>query len=407
MSAEPGQPVSAPAIAAAGAHGATGGGGATLRRRAAEAREWLFDAGLPFWWSKGFDRAHGGFFDLVGVDGVPVPSPKRTFVQARQVYSYLQGGLLGWPGPWREAVEAGLETLDAHCRSDKGGFVHRLDAACRPEETRRDLYDQAFVAFTWAHVGGALGREDLVRRARDLFALLDREWRSGPVGYWEGELLPQPPRRQNPHMHLLEAALAVASTRYAEPGDRERMNRYAAWFGTVFVDAERAVLPEHFDLDWNAIGVEAATTEPGHHFEWFWILERVRATGGDDWTGIGRALWRFGLRNGIDRGRNVAVDEVYADGRRKSAMARLWPQTERLKAALAEFGLSGGSAEAAEEADAAFSGLQPYLATPAPGAFFDKMKPDGSFVAEPARSSSLYHVTCAFSELIRVVEQAR
>jgi mannose-6-phosphate isomerase len=82
----------------------------------------------------------------------------------------------------------------------------------------------------------------------------------------------------------------------------------------------------------------------------------------------------------------------------RTARARLWPQTERLKAALTV----GEPAEAL----AAFAGLQPFLATPAPGAFFDKMLPEGGFVAEPARASSLYHIVCAYAELARAAEAA-
>ncbi len=99
-------------------------------------------------------------------------------------------------------------------------------------------------------------------------------------------------------------------------------------------------------------------------------------------SAIGARLWHFGVRHGIDRIRNVAVDELWFDGGVKSARARLWPQTERLKAAIAR----------RDEAEtlAAFAGLQPYLATPAAGALYDKMLPDGEAEAEgrrvPARS---------------------
>jgi len=38
---------------------------------------------------------------------------------------------------------------------------------------------------------------------------------------------------------------------------------------------------------------------------------------------------------------------------------------------------------------------------PAAGAFYDKMLPEGGFVPEPARASSLYHIVCAYAELLR------
>ena len=47
-------------------------------------------------------------------------------------------------------------------------------------------------------------------------------------------------------------------------------------------------------------------------------------------------------------------------------------------------------------------GLQPFFGTPAAGACFDRMLPDGSFAAEPSRATSLYHIVCAYAELARV-----
>jgi len=181
----------------------------SLQACSAKAREWLLDAAFPFWFDKGIDPGRGGFVDLVGVDGTSVPNaPKRIFVQARQVYAFAMAGRLGWPGRWREAVATGLDTIERHCRHPGGGFIHRLDAKSAPDEMRRDLYDQAFVAFAKAHAAAALDRPALADEARAIFADLDRDWLRPPAGYWEGELQDSACRRQNPHMHLFEAALA-------------------------------------------------------------------------------------------------------------------------------------------------------------------------------------------------------
>ena len=74
-------------------------------------------------------------------------------------------------------------------------------------------------------------------------------------------------------------------------------------------------------------------------------------------------------------------------------MARLWPQTEYLKAAL----IFGDEAEALIAAN----GLARFLDVPVRGAWRDRMLPDGSFVAEPAPASSFYHIMGAILELQR------
>jgi len=102
-------------------------------------------------------------------------------------------------------------------------------------------------------------------------------------------------------------------------------------------------------------------------------------------------LYANGLK-GVDAGRNVAMNAVWEDFSVRDANARLWPQTERLKAAL----VLGTDAEALSAAE----GLAQYLATPARGVWRDKLRADGGFVDEPAPTTSLYHLMVAILELI-------
>jgi mannose-6-phosphate isomerase len=98
----------------------------------------------------------------------------------------------------------------------------------------------------------------------------------------------------------------------------------------------------------------------------------------------------------------VAIDVLLADMSPYSRQARLWPQTERLKAALA---LSRQTADFERRmsfertALAAAEGLSHYLHTSVPGLWHDKMRADGTFVAEPSPASSLYHIVCAIDLL--------
>ena len=107
----------------------------------------------------------------------------------------------------------------------------------------------------------------------------------------------------------------------------------------------------------------------------------------------------FARRWGLDHTRGVAINEVLTDGAVRNAGARLWPQTERLKAALARYRRTGDEEERSEVA-VAYAGLAKYFDTPARGAWRDKLNPDGSWVDEPAPGSSMYHITCAVAELI-------
>jgi mannose/cellobiose epimerase-like protein (N-acyl-D-glucosamine 2-epimerase family) len=218
-------------------------------------------------------------------------------------------------------------------------------------------------------------------------------------GFGCGELHPVTARHQNPHMHMFEAAIALASAS-SRGRDLQRANDLAR-FATTHLITNDGVLPEYFDENWIPLKIEGKIVlEPGHHFEWAWLLCKLAEIGGLDYRPLAEKMWRFANRHGVDHRRGVAIDKIGINGEALSTRARLWPQTERLKAAIAmlEYGAQG----AAKEIERAYEGLKLYFATPIAGLYFDKMYADGTFENEPVRASSLYHIVCAISELNRV-----
>ncbi len=135
-------------------------------------------------------------------------------------------------------------------------------------------------------------------------------------------------------MHLLEAALA-----WMETGRDPAWEKLAAEIVNLalahFIDSETRVLREVFDAAWSpAPGEAGLVTEPGHQFEWSWLLERWSRLKNDA-PAHDAALTLFAAgRRGVDAARNAAIDETDPDMTPRRATARLWPQTERLKAAL-------------------------------------------------------------------------
>ena len=122
----------------------------------------------------------------------------------------------------------------------------------------------------------------------------------------------------------------------------------------------------------------------------------------DQVRAAGRQTRRQGRRTAPDRGgahgvdgRGVAFNALDQNLRPRDLTARLWPQTERLKAAVA--------ASDWEAAALAGQGLWKYLETGVPGLWRDRMNPDGSFIEEPAPASSFYHIVGAILDLDRAV----
>jgi mannose-6-phosphate isomerase len=371
---------------------------------AEHAKSWLFDAAGHLW------RAELGgetplFPERLSIHGEKDVCPHRLFVQARHVFSYCELGRVGWSGPWREMVEASVDFLVARGRRNDGLYMHCLDHRGGIFDGRADLYDQAFMLLALAHAGRALGRPDLFDVSEELGDALEMSWRLPHGGYHEGEIAVCPPYRQNPHMHLLECFIALHAATGSRRWRRDA-ERIAGLCAQSFLHRATGALLEYFDAELIPLkGDEGRIVEPGHCFEWAWLFETLAGWGVPDAIRISDDMTRFARRHGLDARRGVAINEVTVDGAIRNAAARLWPQTERLKAALARYRRTG-DVEESEEAAAAYAGLIQYFETPARGAWRDKLRADGSWLEEPAPGSSMYHITCALAELIDT-ERAR
>ena len=140
--------------------------------------------------------------------------------------------------------------------------------------------------------------------------------------------------------------------------------------------------------------------EPGHCFEWAWLFEKLTSRGSLGGESFADRLVAFARRNGLDERRGVVLNELLIDGSTADGRARLWPQTERLRASAARY-VRLGTNEEAVDAIAAAESLVGYLQVPVRGLWRDKLKEDGEWVEELAPGSSLYHIVGAISELVR------
>lgn len=372
----------------------------TVEEVSEQAKSWLLTEAAPLWSSRGRTRS-GLFAERMTLSGESGAEYFRTFVQARHIFSFVQIGKMGWTGPWKALVSETTERLTRGAKRADGFFVHRLDVEASPLDERADLYDQAFVLFALGTAAGALGRADWFDEAEALLDLLEANWQHPSGGFSEGEIADTRIRRQNPHMHLFEAFLALG-----EASGRQRFHAAARSIAVLatekFIDPATGALLEYFTDELEpAEGIEGRIAEPGHCFEWAWLFERLAGAGWEEGARVSDRLTDFARRTGIDPKRNVAFNEVLTDGSPHDLTARLWPQTERLKAAVARFKRLGSDQEA-EEAVAAARGLRQYLEVEVPGLWRDKLREDGSWIEELAPGSSLYHISGAYSELLGI-----
>ena len=382
------------------AAGRDDGVAASLADLSERLEQWLFTAALPVWWTLGADHTGGGFYEKIGLDGRPVDGVRRTRVQARQIYAYAAAGRMGWTGPWRQAVEHGLDALlNRHRRADSL-FLFSAQPDGAPVEERAMLYEQAFGLLAMASASTALPeRTDLPEAAEELMVRLT-SWARHGAGFRESK--PDQPFQANAQMHLLEAALAWTE---AGGGDiwSDTADEIAELALTRLIDPVSGGVREVFDADWApAQGVDGRLMEPGHQFEWAWLLDRwARQRGREDVAPVVRRLYAAG-KAGIDPTRGVAIDAMLDDMSVQRSSARLWPQTEWLRAA-ATFAHQAGEGDARRrlerDAIAGARGLKRYLDTAVAGLWRDTLQSDGRFIEEPAPASSFYHLIGAIQAL--------
>jgi mannose-1-phosphate guanylyltransferase/mannose-6-phosphate isomerase len=388
-----------------------------LARIGRELTDWLTASALPIWWALGFDREHGGFREALDHQGRPVEPFRRLRVQARQAYAYAAGAAMGWRGPWRQAIDEALAWLHTRYRREDGLYRTLVRPDGSPLDDTALLYDQAFVLIGLAAAARAMPerRRELETEARGLLDRIVEEFRCDGGGFREVHHRIAPARygltqegefQCNAPMHLFEATLA-----WAQLGGDERWTAVAGEIGTLccerFVDPATGALTELYDAGWApAEGEAGRIRDPGHHQEWAWLLEQWSwVSGRSDAAEAAARLFEAGER-GSDPQRGVLVDSLWEDFEPRERTARLWPQTERLKAAHILARRTGPGRETYQAAALqAAEAILRFLETPLPGLWRDRLEPGGRFAEGPAPASSLYHIVSAIAELgdLRIV----
>jgi mannose-6-phosphate isomerase len=369
-------------------------------------RAWFLEEAFPLWSTRGVDRVQGGFFEKLDAHGVPVAEPRRTRVAARQLYVMSVAPRLGWPASTTGLMRHGLDFLLTQLRGPDGTFAASFDVQSGQRHDTFDLYEQAFALFALAsvHQTDRTAFADLPGIALDTLKRLRAGWQH-PLGGFHESAPPQAPLRSNPHMHLLEAALQWHQACQGDtPEWAELADEVVALALDHLLHQPSGLVTEWFDLDWSPMpGVLGTEAEPGHQFEWGWLLMRwalarpahARRTKA---LAAARRMIDLGERLGVDAQRGVAINVLDTDGCWRDPCAKLWPQTERVKAWVARAELAENAADAAwalNKATEAARTLQRYLDHPIRGAWQESLDAQNRWQSQDTRASSLYHIVYA------------
>jgi mannose/cellobiose epimerase-like protein (N-acyl-D-glucosamine 2-epimerase family) len=366
---------------------------------------WLTGTLLPRWIERAYDPARPGYVEIIQTDGTPDEGELRTtLVTARLVYVFSHAHCLGVPGAL-QAARHGLSFLLDKCQRGDGLFSHSCTVMGDVVDGRSDFYDLAFVIFALGWYARASGEAEPLAQAEKVMVFIEDSLASPAGGFLE-DTLGSLPRRQNPHMHLLEACHALAEVS-ADPRWLSRANAIVSLMQDRFLDTRTGSLGEFFNDDWSPCsGVKGQVREPGHHYEWVWLLyHHERLTGSTTVRKTARELYAFAERLGGGSPRPV-VNEVDPNGALLNDSALLWPQTEYLKALVARIEFEHDGAAASQLASHLRLMLSRFVDRRT-GLWANQLDRTGQPIAAPIPVRVLYHLVLALAEICRVTGDDR
>ncbi len=290
-------------------------------------------------WYEAFSDPKGGFYERLGKGFKPVLTGQRRLVtQCRQLSIYSHAAQGQTKSPFRD-LEKQFDFIVRHYHDEQSGLWHfALEDSAAVADRTCDLYAMTFVIFSFSHYYRATGEQRAKDLARDALTLIDTKFRHQEYpGFYEAvDMRGQPVirmRRQNPHMHLLEACLFAFET-WQDPAYLKMADEMVELFQTHFFDAKNNVVIEFFSENFFPHIEKGNHIEPGHAFEWVWLLKKHAYLSGNPvlHDAICLRLLDKANKDGWDKQYDGIYDTLATDGRVIADTKRIWPFCEALKA---------------------------------------------------------------------------
>lgn len=353
---------------------------------AAPLREHFTRVVLPLWRGPGFNTALGLPFEAMQGDGrAPMPVVRyRAMACARQLFVFSQAGDAAHADALFDALRRYFHD------SARGGWFYSVDEKGAPLDTTKDLYTHAFVVFACAEYGARSGNRDALDIVQRTSALIGERF-AAREGLLNAALdasfktVTGTPL-QNPLMHLTEAWLAARDATGDAAFD-DALAQLGASIERTFVHAPTGCIAEL------PLGQPDNRLEPGHQFEWFWLVRRAGAL--FDRTGLGDALTRafaFAQQHGIDVTTGAVHAALDEEGHVKDATQRIWAQSEYLRALATHEDVAVQAALPQQIARFRERFLQPH-------GWFECKTPDGAIARADLPSTTPYHLATAYAAL--------
>ncbi|WP_085630928.1 AGE family epimerase/isomerase [Pseudomonas sp. R16(2017)] len=296
-----------------------------------QVQQHFLDVIVPLWQGPGWNADLALPFEALDAAHNPMPPQRyRAMACARQLY--LFAGLIGQVEGAEAHAAALFRSLQRHFHdAEHGGWFYSIDPQGKPLDRRKDLYTHAFILFACAHYWDKV-REPLVESTLDAaLEIIARRFATGD-GLYEACLEPdwitlETGPLQNPLMHLAEAFLATLAVR-EDAAVRQALTELCTAMHARFIDPQQSVLLE------KPLGAVDNWYEPGHQFEWYFLLASSPLLRGSKLHGALEQSFAFTERHGVEpaTGAVLAMLDPLPERPAKDSTQRIWAQAEYLRA---------------------------------------------------------------------------
>ena len=350
---------------------------------------------VPLWQGPGWNAELALPYEALSPAHQPLPPQRyRAMACARQLYVFAS--LIDDPAfpAAAERAAALFRSLQSHFHdAEHGGWFYSIDPHGAPLDQRKDLYTHAFIIFAcahyWAKVREPLVESVLIAALRVVLeqfstgnglyeASLDQDWSSlgsGPL--------------QNPLMHLAEAFLATLSV-------REDPTVQSALLALTDAMQQHFIEPVHNVMLEKPRGAVDNWFEPGHQFEWLFLLASSPLLRGTALHGSLDRVFGFAEQVGVDPQTGAVCGMLAPDGTLRDGTQRIWAQAEYLRALTLR-------PEGAERVQRQLLALQQrFLYT---GGWYECRDGQGNVSREDMPSTTPYHLATCYSGLAQYFER--
>lgn len=261
---------------------------------------------LNYWIKNTIDNKNGGFIGRISIDqDIDYNANKGLILNARLLWTFSVAYQILQRDELLNLANRAYDYIINHFADKKnGGYYWQLTNKGNPEDTKKQIYAQAFTLYGFSEYYYITKNEECLKFAYEIIDLIEKySFDRNKNGYFEAftedwrEIKDQrlskkdmnEKKTMNTHLHLIEAYAAF----YKVTGNvrvKERVLNLLDVFNNYIINKNDSHFDLFFDEDWNC---KSNVISYGHDIEGSWLLYESAEITGDN--------------NIIDKMKNIAV----------------------------------------------------------------------------------------------------